>query len=318
MENHPLKHDVHSIDGELLLPAGEVADRATLSDLAKRHGSNGHKSYLFSELGGPQADLKSFMVQPPYDAIFIDPSETGALLLLMGKIRMLEPVIDSLDYFRGHDFHTYRHSMMVFALSTLLIRHLYPDNRHISLLGSLAGPSHDLGKTCVPLDILRKQTPLTGTELQILKHHVLAGYVQLSFYTGDSDHLSALIARDHHERRDGSGYPRGFEIFNEMVEIIILTDIYDALISPRPYRPMAYDNRSAIEELTRMAEEGQIGWTALKTLVSFNRRNRPNYKDCEVSLERRAFPPENNIYGMIAEDNEGESTIPGKRNLPQS
>jgi len=308
MENHPLKYDVHSIDGELLLPAGSVADQATLIDLTRRHGGNGHQSYSFSELGGPQADLKSFMAEPPYNTIFTDPSETRELLLLMGKIEMLSPVIDSLDYFREKDFHTYRHSMMVFALSTLLIRHMYPDDHHLTLLGSLAGPSHDLGKTCVPPDILQKQTPLTRPELEILKHHVLAGYVQLSLYTGDSDHLSAHIARDHHERRDGSGYPRGTDVFNEMVEIIILTDIYDALISPRPYRPVAYDNRSALEELTRMAEEGQIGWMALKTLISFNRRNRPNYQECDISSERRAIPPDNNIYGMIAEENDKKST----------
>ncbi len=303
MDKHILKYDVHSIDGELLLPAGVTLDRATLIDLARRHGHKKRQSFRFSELDGLQADLKGFLATPPYNVIFSDPYETNEVLLLIGKISMLEPVVDSLDYFRENDFDTYRHSLMVFALSTLIIRHLHPDDHRISLLLlSLAGPSHDIGKTCVPLDILKKQTPLTHMEMENIKHHVLAGYVKLSLYTGDPGHLSSLIARDHHEMRDGSGYPLGIKIFNEMVEIITLADVYDALISLRPYRPVAYDNRSALEELTRMAEEGQIGWLALKTLIALNRKNRPNYQECEISKEKRGIPPENNLYGMIAEE----------------
>ena len=301
MDNHILKYDVQAIDEELLLPAGTTLDRATMIDLARRHGHKKRQSFRFSELDSFKVDLKDFLAKPPYDVIFSDPYETNEVLSLIGKISVLGHVVDSLDYFKENDFETYRHSLMVFALSTLIMRHLHPDDNRISLLLlSLAGPSHDIGKTCVPLDILKKQTPLTQMEMENIQHHVLAGYVNLSFYTGDPNHLSALIARDHHEMRDGSGYPLGIKIFNEMVEIITLADIYDALISLRPYRPVAYDNRSALEELTRMADDGQIGWLALKTLVALNRKNRPTYNECEVSKEKRGIQPENNLYGTIA------------------
>jgi HD-GYP domain-containing protein (c-di-GMP phosphodiesterase class II) len=45
-----------------------------------------------------------------------------------------------------------------------------------------------------------------------------------------------------------------------MVEIIVACDVYDALVSPRPYRPVSYDNRTALEEIINMAEKNQIGW----------------------------------------------------------
>lgn len=303
MNNLILPHDVTTLDGEILLPTGARLDGATLAALsARRHGRAG-KGHPFAQLSDLGRDLQSFLHKPPYDTIFSDRAEAAELLQLMGHVQLLEPVIDSLDYFREHDFHTYRHSLMVFALSTLLARHLYPDDRR-SLLGALAGPSHDLGKICVPLRVLKKRSALTRSEASVLKNHTLAGYVLLAHYTGDFGHLTAKVARDHHERQDGSGYPRGINSIGEMVEIVILSDMYDALISPRPYRPTSFDNRSALEELTRMAEKGKIGWLALKALVALNRSGRPDFHGCDVSLERRGGSPADNVYGQIVEDEE--------------
>ena len=302
MENPILRHDVVTLDGELLLPAGASLDRKALGEVVRRRPSGVPcASYSFSSLTSVRNDLLDFMAARPYDVIFAAPADTGEILGLMGQVQMLEPVIDALGYFREKDFHTYRHCLMVFALSTLLARHLYPGDPR-ALLGALAGPSHDLGKVCVPLEILQKRSPLTRAEAEILKNHALAGYLLLSYYTCDAEHLTARVARDHHERYDGSGYPRGISAPDEMVEIVILSDIYDALISPRPYRPVSFDNRSALEELTRMAASGQIGWLALKALVAFNRSSRPDYHQCDVSLERRGAPPENNVYGQRVDD----------------
>jgi HD-GYP domain-containing protein (c-di-GMP phosphodiesterase class II) len=301
MEELVLPHDVVTLTGQLLLPAATRLDRETINDLARRCPVRPPPAYPFSALSDLRRDLQGFMAVPPYATIFADPGETGEILTLMGQVQLLQPVIDALDYFHEKDFHTYRHCLMVFALSTLLAKHLYPDDQR-SLLGALVGPSHDLGKVCVAPEILQKRTPLTRHEASILKNHAMAGYVLLSYYTGDGEHLTGKVARDHHERHDGSGYPRGINARDEMVELVILSDIYDALISPRPYRPVSFDNRSALEELTRMATEGQIGWLALKALVAFNRRSRPDFRYCDVSLERRGVAPENNVYGLRAEE----------------
>jgi len=295
-----LQHNVTALSGELLLPKGARLDREALVELVRRRAGTPCPSRTFAELTGPQQDLREFLAAPPYNTIFADSGETEEILALMGQVPLLQPVIDALAYFQEKDFHTYRHCLMVFALATLLAKHLYPDDQR-SLLGALAGPSHDLGKVCVPPEILLKSTPLTRGEAAILKNHALAGYVLMVYYTGDEENLPAKVARDHHERHDGSGYPRGISAFDEMVEIVILSDIYDALISPRPYRPISFDNRSALEELTKMAAKGQIGWLALKALVAFNRSSRPDFLDCEVSLDRRGQAPANNVYGLRAE-----------------
>lgn len=310
MEKLILPHDVVTLSGELVLAAGARLDEETLGDLASRRAGMPCPSHPFADLTEPLRDLRGFLAAPPYNTIFADPEETEEILTLMGQVELLQPVLDSLGHFQAKDFHTYRHCLMVFALSALLAKHLYPDDQR-SLLGALAGPSHDLGKVCVPPEILQKSTPLTHAEAGILKNHALAGYVLLVYYTGDGDNLPAKVARDHHERYDGSGYPRGISVFDEMVEIVILSDIYDALISPRPYRPISFDNRSALEELTKMAAKGQIGWLALKALVAFNRSSRPDFLHCEVSLDRRGQAPANNVYGQRADSSGDKGGVTG-------
>ena len=126
----------------------------------------------------------------------------------------------------------------------------------------------------------------------------------MSYYLKDSHNLTARVARDHHERMDGSGYLRAVCLMDRMVEIVAACDVYDALISPRPYRPVPYSNRTALEELTAMAEKNQISWDVVKTLIARNRQSKPHCSECIVSTEKRGTPPSDSVYGVIAEEEE--------------
>jgi HD-GYP domain-containing protein (c-di-GMP phosphodiesterase class II) len=220
---------------------------------------------------------------------------------ILEAVHLAIPVLQSLDYFKQHDFFTYAHILMVFALSTLLAKDLIHDYQDCIRL-STTGPTHDIGKICVPLHILKKTTPLTKTERGFIEHHSAAGYVLLNYYYKDIQPLASKVALDHHERRDSSGYPRGIPLQDPIVEIIAVSDIYDALIIPRPYRSTAYDNRAALEEITKMAEQNKIGWDVVKILIAHNRKSKPHYREMKISAEKRANPPSYNVYGIISED----------------
>jgi HD-GYP domain-containing protein (c-di-GMP phosphodiesterase class II) len=217
----------------------------------------------------------------------------------MEEVFVAIPVLEALEYFREYDFYTYKHMLMVFALSTLMAKMLFSDNKR-QVHNATAGPAHDLGKICVPLSILMKRDPLTSEERKVLFQHPAAGYVLLSYYTKNPADFSAIVARDHHERRDGSGYMSGVKLNDPMVEIVAVTDIYDALISPRPYRPVSFDNRTALEEMTTMAQQGQISWVMLKALIALNRKGKPDFRSFKVSLEKRGTPPSDSAYGKTA------------------
>jgi HD-GYP domain-containing protein (c-di-GMP phosphodiesterase class II) len=245
-----------------------------------------------------RSDLLGFFTAPPYDLIFQETHRQEKLLKIAGDVVLPEPVLESLYHFRQFDFYTYRHTLLVFALSILIARELI-DDRAVLLQEVMAGPTHDIGKLCVPLEILTKETPLNKAEHAYLRHHALAGYVLLSYYFRDPGILAAEVARDHHERKDGSGYPLGISIDNLMIDIIMVSDVYDALISPRPYRPVSYDNRTALEELTRQADAGIISEIVARVIVALNRRSQPHFSQCVVSAECRGIPPSKNVYGVI-------------------
>ncbi len=301
MSELTLRFPVHDLDKRLLLPAGTALTQSVLDDLA---AAGRRQSVAFAPLlghGTVAGDLRGFLSRPPYRTIFADQADTARLIALLEKARLPLALLAVLDFFKANDFHTYRHLLMVLVLSTLLARDLFSDTP--DRLGEImAGPTHDFGKVCVPLKILQKRTPLSRSEVRLLEHHPVAGYVLLSYYLGGSRHVAARVARDHHERRDGTGYPRRIVQTDPLVEIVTASDIYDALISPRPYRPVSYDNRTALEELSLMAEKGQIGWEVVKALVAHNRRRRTHFSEVEIPAERRGTPPPDNAYGIVVED----------------
>jgi HD-GYP domain-containing protein (c-di-GMP phosphodiesterase class II) len=293
-----LTHPVVTLDKELLFPAGIELSPDKVDEIA---GSSKTKKWIkLNRFDSVENDILELVRTPPYNSVFRKDMELTWLLKDMSESDFPINILETLKYFKENDYSTYRHQLMVFALSGLVARDLMPDRGNIIRL-SMAGPVHDIGKICTPLHILKKETPLTLDERGILDNHSAAGYVLMSYYGREQQSIGSIAARDHHERRDGSGKPTGKRLQNRLVEIIAVCDIYDALISPRPYRPVSYDNRSAIEKLVEMADSGTISMDIVRIIVAHNRKERPCNLHCEISREKRGTVPEGNIYGVTAE-----------------
>ena len=101
----------------------------------------------------------------------------------------------------------------------------------------MAGSIHDIGKLSIPAEILSKPTKLTDIEFSLIKEHPRTGYEMLKDV--ESPWPLAQIVYQHHERMNGSGYPRnlkGDEIIME-ARIMAVADVVEAMASHRPYRP---------------------------------------------------------------------------------
>jgi PAS domain S-box-containing protein/putative nucleotidyltransferase with HDIG domain len=147
------------------------------------------------------------------------------------------------------DPYTAGHEKRVAEISVAIGIELGLDNRRIEGL-RVGGYIHDIGKIIVPAEILTRPGKLSPAEYQLIKGHAQAGYDILK--NVDFPWPVADIAYQHHERMDGSGYPRGLKGEEILLEarITAVADVVEAMASHRPYRT-SLGLESALAEIER-------------------------------------------------------------------
>ena len=139
------------------------------------------------------------------------------------------------DIIELRDPYTSGHQRRVSELAVSIAKELaLPDS---SIHGiELAARIHDLGKISVPSEILCKPTALTDIEFMLIKNHVQCGFKILKHINFPWP-IAAMVLQ-HHERMDGSGYPRGLKEDAILLEskILMVADVVEAMMSHRPYR----------------------------------------------------------------------------------
>jgi HD-GYP domain-containing protein (c-di-GMP phosphodiesterase class II) len=156
----------------------------------------------------------------------------------------------SLARLKTADDYTYMHSVAVCAMMVALAKQLGLDEGQTRSAG-LAGLMHDLGKAAMPMDVLNKPGKVTDAEFAIIKTHPEEGYRLLQSGT-DVDPMVLDVCLHHHEKTDGSGYPKGLksEEISLFAKMGAVCDVYDAITSNRPYK----SGWDPAESLRKMAE----------------------------------------------------------------
>ena len=162
---------------------------------------------------------------------------------LIASIQLMVSAVEARDpYTAGHQI---RSTNLARAIATEMA---LPREKIEGL--RMAGSIHDIGKLSIPAEILSKPTKLTNIEFSLIKEHARQGYEMLKAV--ESPWSLAEILYQHHERMDGSGYPRnlkGDEILME-ARIMAVADVVEAMASHRPYRP-ALGIEAALEEIEK-------------------------------------------------------------------
>jgi PAS domain S-box-containing protein len=177
--------------------------------------------------------------------------QTGELRTSFDRLgRAMEGTIQALaTMVEARDRYTAGHQVRVADLACMIARRMgFPESR-IPII-RIAALIHDVGKVCVPTEILNKPAPLSPIEFEIVKQHPKAAYDVLEKI--EFPWPIADIVLQHHERMDGSGYPsrlRGDQIHEE-ARIIGVADVVEAMSSHRPYRA-ALGTEKGLEEISK-------------------------------------------------------------------
>jgi len=173
---------------------------------------------------------------------------THDVMPVIDKIFDSEPLIlDSLQLLSGHDDQTHQHSWMVMLLTLSLLRaselkNILKPDRQTKLDAALGALLHDIGKTKIPLEILLKPGKLTDEEFALIRKHPTFGYRMVKNTPNLMPVPKAIVAH-HHRCLDGSGYSAEglppLERIPDLIRIVTIVDIYDAIVSERPYHVAA-------------------------------------------------------------------------------
>jgi PAS domain S-box-containing protein/putative nucleotidyltransferase with HDIG domain len=158
-------------------------------------------------------------------------------------IQVLVSAVESRDpYTAGHQL------QVADLASTIAMEMGFPPEKIEGI--RMAGSIHDIGKLSIPAEILVKPTKLTNIEFSIIKEHSKSGYEMLKDV--ESSWPLAEIVYQHHERMNGSGYPRNLKGDDILIEarIMAVADVVEAMASHRPYRP-ALGIETALEEIEK-------------------------------------------------------------------
>ncbi|GBF78291.1 metal-dependent phosphohydrolase [Paenibacillus sp. 598K] len=187
-----------------------------------------------------QKTMRSIIDQPTTRGRAVAPEMGRTFRSVFGQIFQdlvgRKDILVSLTNIHVADAYLFQHSVNVAVLAGIMGIAKGYNRTQIEELG-IGAMLFDVGMTKVPTEILNKKTRLTTEERQIMERHTTDGF-ELLRKQHDISLLSAHCALQHHERYNGSGYPRGLQRneIHEYAQIVALADVYDAMTSPRSYR----------------------------------------------------------------------------------
>ena len=181
---------------------------------------------------------------------------------IVDEIRENESIVIETMRLSSYDNYTYTHSLNVDIYSVILGIALGMTDEELKKL-SQAALLHDIGKTCLPVEILNKPGKLTPEEYEEIQKHCRYGYNLLK-NNPDISSVTRNAILSHHENENGTGYPRqlSWDKIHKFAKIIHIADVYDALTTKRVYKD-AMNPSEALEYLM-----SQIGIMFNKEMVA--------------------------------------------------
>lgn len=265
---------VYAHDGTFLLAPGILLEAAHLKQLRESgitavHVKNCNPSRSEDEhTGTKKATLQTvknvFRKLVLKDMVEANSVRNAVNDILFGVVRDRNIMIHLTDV-RSLDNYVFTHSVNVCMLSLLIGFFMKLPGDRLKELG-MSALLHDVGLNYIPRDLLYKKGELVPEEFEVVRKHTILGYERLTASRRVSD-TAALVAWQHHERNDGSGYPLGLKgrDIHLYAKIVAVADVFDALMADRPFR-RAFFPHQAVEIITQ--NSGQFDEEIVKVFLN--------------------------------------------------
>lgn len=215
--------------------------------------------------------------------------------ILLNSINQSNGVNISINSLKVSDDYTFKHCVDVATMGMLVAKKVGMNDKDVKDIAT-AGLLHDLGKVEIPKEILNKPGKLTNEEYNIIKKHPIYGYNLVKSNNKLSDGVKRGILM-HHEKIDGTGYPLGAKAnqIHAFGRLLSVVDVYDALVTKRPYRNDIIEQSTAIEMLLAMSPQFDINFlnAFLNCVIIYPIGTKvilSNGKACEVVAQNNGFP----------------------------
>jgi len=255
-----IREGEEEIDEAVVMAEDEPVAPATLEKIEELKVADRTKVQLDESVRARVAEGVSFLYSNTESSDFADATRSIADDL-MKAINDNDALAVDISVLKISDEYTFKHSVDVATMAMIIAKKRQMSKQEVYDIG-ISGLLHDIGKSKIPNEILNKPGKLTEEEFAVMKQHPVLGYQILKENQGLSDMIKLGVLQ-HHEKINGKGYPLGTEAaqISTFGKIISVVDIYDALVTERPYKP-GFSPRDAVEMI--MAMTAELDMAALK------------------------------------------------------
>jgi len=189
------------------------------------------------------------------------------LEVMIQRIKLPSKVIEELNWLKDNYEYSYHHIIAVMGLSARISKDFFITDEDV-LKTIEAALTYDIGIGRISKNIINKVGFLNKDERNIANFHPIYSALLLAHYYKDKNYFLIEVALNHHETLDGSGYPRGIKSNDIITHIIEISDLFDALISARPFRKF-YSVKEAFEICEKLIKENKITPEILPIIYSY-------------------------------------------------